>query len=71
MRGLWLLLIFVVCLFTGLAAECVAVWRAFGPTGLIISLACYLVAGLVADLACGMIFYTHRTFSFDPPKPRA
>ena len=70
MRGLWPLLIFVVCLFTGLAVECVAVWRAFGPKGLIISLACYAFAGVVADLVCGILLYTYGTFYSAPPKPR-
>ena len=71
MRGLWALLILVVCLFTGLALECLAVWRAFGRTGLFVSLACYAVAGVVADLTCGILFYTYGTFYSPPPKPRA
>jgi hypothetical protein len=70
MRGLWPLLIFVVCLFAGLAVGCVAVWQAFGRTGLFISLAGYAAAGLVADIVSGIIFYTYGTFTFDPTKPR-
>jgi hypothetical protein len=56
MRGLWPLLAFVVGLFAGLAVGCLCMWRAFGLTGLFLSLACYAAAGLVADIVCGTIF---------------
>ena len=70
MRDLWPLLIFVVCLFTGVSVGCVALWRAFGQNGLIMGLACYAVAGLVADIACGIIFFTYGTFACKPAQPR-
>jgi hypothetical protein len=69
MSGLWPLLIFVVCLFTGLSLGCVALWRAFGLTGLLLSLVCYAVAGFAADIACGIIFYTYGTLASKPVKP--
>lgn len=70
MRGLWPLLILVVCLFAGLAVGCLCMWRAFGLTGLFISLAFYAAAGLVADIVCGTIFYTYGTLTSKPTKPR-
>ena len=70
MQGLWPLLTFIVCLFVGLAVGCLGIWRAFGLTGLIIGLACYAAAGLVADIVCGTIFYTYGTLTSKPTKPR-
>jgi hypothetical protein len=63
MRGIWVLLIFIVCLFLGLAVGCVAAWRTFGHRGLLISLVGYAAAGLAADLLCGVLFYTYGTFT--------
>ena len=71
MPGLWLVLLLVVCLFTGLAVGCVAVWRGFGQTELFVALACYAVAALVADMVCGIIFYTYGKLTIVPPKRRA
>ena len=68
MRGLRPLLVFVVCLFFGLAIGLRSPWRAFGQTGLIISLAGYAAAGVVADIVCGILLYTYGTFYFGHPK---
>jgi hypothetical protein len=56
MRGIWPLLIFIVCLFLGLAVGCVAAWRAFEYRGLLIRLLGYAAAGLAADLLRGILF---------------
>jgi hypothetical protein len=63
MRGLWLLLVVLVCLFAALAAGWLAAWRAFGQTGLWLGLAGYGLAWFVAEVALGIIFYTYGTLA--------
>src|SRR5437899_12807045 len=63
MRGLWPLLILVVCLFAGLAVGCIAAWRKFGARGLLIALVCYAAASFAAEVTAGIVFYTYGTFT--------
>lgn len=66
MRGLWPLLVFVACIFAGLAVGCIAAWQKFGTRGLLVAVVCYAAyaaAGFAAEVTAGIMFYTYGTFA--------
>jgi hypothetical protein len=67
MRGLWLFLIFMVIIFTGLAIGCVAALHKFGIPGLVVGFACYTIAWFVAELVGGAVFYTYAKLTVKSP----
>jgi hypothetical protein len=68
MPGLWPSVVIVLLAFFGLAIGVLIAWKKFGETGLLIGLALYLLAWLVAEIALGLIFYTCGTFTVKVPR---